>query len=218
MDKKRIVKLDVMKKVILFVFLSFWILSSFFNNKDIEELKKIEGIYVVKYKKNEIESFIYNENLRKEGKSYERAIDFYSQSFFLSFEDETDFVNQILNWDSFNQKDFYFLPFNSRTQDYMKKFLPNKVDLLKMMDYPKKENCTFYQIPNDDVFLYRIYFIHGTEITIKLENTGLNRVKLDISSDAVVENEKTFNAHFINEVKKISCNENLLSLKNWNPR
>jgi hypothetical protein len=172
----------------------------------------IKGLYLIKFNKSEIVFSFKNESLRKEGKAYEKMIDFEKEAFFLPIGDsKNDIVDTINNWNPFDQKNIYFLPINQKSKGYLEKFCPEKAALTKFINF---SNQSFYMMKGDENHLYSICYIEGYAIELKLENNELNKIKLDLS-DEISEDRKTFNVHFIYELTNIAYNKEISDFTLW---
>lgn len=179
------------------------------------EIESIRGVLVVRFVKNEVEAAVKNEALKKEGKSYDRMVDYEKVVFFLpTIDDNVNLTKMLTSWSPFEKKNAYYLPINTRNKKYLAKFYPEKSELMELVELPKKDSCKFYKLLDDEKYLYRIYHIEGKEFTVELENNELNKIKLDLS-DEIDKNEKTFIAHFIYKLTNIQCDKELSNFVVW---
>ncbi len=206
-------------KTTVFSLISLVILSNCFGNtlanENCKEIRGTKGIYVIRYIKTEVEALVKNENLKKEGKSYDRMVDLKKVTFFLPIIDKDENISDtIKKWNPFKQKRIYLLPISLRSKEYLKKFCPKKAEIMELGVLPKDENCVFYKVPKDEKYLYQIYYMEGDEFVIELENNEMNKIKLDLS-DEIDKKEKIFKVHFIYRLTNVIPNKNVSGLVVW---
>ncbi len=193
-----------MRVFLLIIFTIFNI--SFSSNNNCE---KVEVFFVIKYLKDEIKSLRLNEKLKNQEKSYSKVIDLTTTTMFFS-SNKNNIANDIRKWKSSANQDIYFLP-TLHNQMYFDKY---DIKPLVLSYLNKQTNCTYYQIKNEEKFIYKIYYIEGSQVSLELDNNDINKVKLDLS-DEIDKNAKTFNVHFIYEVNNIECNKQFKNIFEW---
>lgn len=206
-------------RAIMFSLISLVLLSNCFSNTSVagncKQNRSVKGIYVIRYIKKEVEATVENEILKEEGQSYDRMVDLKKIVFFLpNIDDSINLSDTIKKWIPFKQKRIYLLPINSRSKGYLEKFCPEKTELMELVALPQGESCVFYKLPEDEKYLYQIYYVEGNEIVIELENNEVNKIKLDLS-DEIDKTEKMFSVHFIYSLTNIECGKEIPSLVIW---
>ena len=159
-----------MKKYIL-ILLSI----TFFFNIFAHDSIFLEGYYIQRFKKNEIDFRLKNEELRKQGKSYYQMIDYTVDLYYFSIKanninliDSSSIKSIIRAENNYKNIEIYkFPPFGGLQYKYN---LP-EIDYDNLNSF---DNPNYYYLDEDTIHLYKIYFISGKAIRLTVENDYLN--------------------------------------------
>jgi hypothetical protein len=137
----------------------------------------LKGCYLQRYDKKEILFKKQNEDLKLRSKSYKTMIDYKMQPFFFTLKinsnitlmKEDEIASIFCSSQNYhNVEIFQFPPFNNQA----KKFIDSLNIHVPRISF--KTDSNYYMIKKDTLHLYKIYYIEGYALRIKLDNDYLN--------------------------------------------
>lgn len=167
------------KFLILFSFISCLVSG---NRKEVSSSDCIDifvkGYLVQKVKREEMESIQWNKRLKEQEKSYEQAIDYYEEIFFIPSDSlsETRNMSELLKENiNFYNRQVFFLP-SEDTKIKIKRFCEKGLTMDKFND--PFDTGQYFTIANDqeNKYLYKFKYLEVRALHTKIENTFHNQI------------------------------------------
>ena len=192
-----------------------------------QESLYIQGYYMQKFLKDEILFKEQNQVLRDSGKSFGAMIDYKKQLFFFPLQInaniplwKSESIGNVLlsNPDYQNTEIFCFPPFNLPFKNYF-----DTIDIsIHNIELPVQ--CHYYVNENDTVHVYKIFYIEGHALRIKVENDYLNpqrdidiAVKWNLDPSRIHKSTPSFYVYLFYKADIVRCDFPPEDFMEWYP-